>query len=70
MWPCHGAAGQGKIVGALLVRQSKISAGAAPLGAVGLDAPATRAVMGEQVREFMSQRARDFFFSKFSQPGI
>ena len=57
-------AGQGERMAALLIVQAKIAAGLLPLGTVGIDVPASRAMMREQMREFVPQRAVHFDFTK------
>lgn len=62
----HLPARQREIVAALFVGQPEVAAGARPLGSVRCDAAASGAVMREEVREFVAERAVHFAVAKFA----
>jgi len=64
------AARERKIVRALLVPQSEIDAGAAPFLPMRRDPAASGALMREQVREFVAQRAIDLIVTEFAQARV
>ena len=59
-----------KIVAARFVADSQVLACLAPFIAVGQDAPATRAKLGEQMSELMPKRAVNFRGAVFMKPRI
>ena len=70
MTPRDHPARQRQIVRALFIRQPEVAARATPLRAVRCDLAPAHALVREEVREFVTQRALDFRVAKFTQPGI
>ena len=55
-----------QFVGAFFIGQPQIFASAAPFRAMRVNAPPAGAHVGEQVRQFVPEGARDFLGAKFS----
>jgi hypothetical protein len=55
----HAPTDKGKLVGALLIRNPKITTSLAPLPAVRRESATTMAMLREQVGQFMQQRLLD-----------
>ena len=70
MAACHHAARQRQVVRALFIRQAEIAARLSPLRAVRCDPASARALVREEVREFVSESALDFRVAEFTQPRI
>ena len=65
-----GAAWERKVVGAFFVGKSEVAAGVSPFFAVRLDAALSGPVVGEQVREFVTESAVDFRCAELSEAGV
>jgi hypothetical protein len=64
------AAFEGELMAARFVGNPQVSTGLAPLLPMGLDATAADAVMGEQMGEFVAERALNLGGGNFHEFGI